>query len=542
LPKIPTAEAGYPQLEKPSAEAIGVASRYIHQATGNLAQAAGGLADTIGNTVEKVQNAQDALDAVTFENNLKEKVDTIAESYKGRLDYENFGKDLEKDINSLGDLAPKSASPRLNVAVQRAIGNQGNTLRDMITNKKYTVMEGLGKVEALRLEDTNIEKYGLASTDEERNLIKTQNELQMRTIQKSNLVNPLWVEERLLNWEDKAKKQLISNEDAIADQAIRIDAKGTFQRLNEDKTYLPHLPVKVREDKLDRAMRQIRQNDEDKRREEADAERDKKRKQEDMETTIALRQVQGFPVNDLIENGVASGTVDAGIIHRSMSFQNSLNNSVSDDDPDTKNKFVRGLYGPILTTSQQDLDNALINKKLSSKTYQEFTAHRFTRTEEIRKEFKSDQQKSVDRTFSHGEKALGLSFTMEGPGSAIIDREAKTLHADALREYYGLVYDPKNPMDADEALDKVQNRYLKTLDGIKDRESKKIRNSLVIPNKETSSVRDMGIWLSNNESTMPKATFDANVRLLRSIEFLESVQRKVPETTTKEKKKYGVTR
>jgi len=211
-----------------------------------------------------------------------------------------------------------------------------------------------------------------------------------------------------------------------------------------------------------------------------------------------------------------------------------------EEDQTLKSKLVAGLYGSKITVSEMDLNRALETKKINIKTYKEYLAHRTSRVESLETKEKS----SLDRAFEHNEKVLGMKFTMEGPGAAIIDREAKSLHAEALREYYGLVHDPKNPMEPDQAFDKVWNRYEQVLEGVKDRESKKLRKALVIPNKKTSSLQDMGIWLTANEKNMPKATFETQIRMLRSIDYLERSQQKTKELKSTqpqiEKGKYPV--
>jgi hypothetical protein len=254
--------------------------------------------------------------------------------------------------------------------------------------------------------------------------------------------------------------------------------------------------------------------------------------------------MNGQDISEILKVGKANGIVDHEVVTGAISFQKSWNESINkkerEENPTVKNDFTLGLYGSKITKSESDLKRSLESGDINSQTYKEYLAHRTSRVESLETKEKS----SLDRAFEHNEKVLGMKFTMEGPGAAIIDREAKSLHAEALREYYGLVHDPKNPMEPDQAFDKVWNRYEQVLEGVKDRESKKLRKALVIPNKKTSSLQDMGIWLTANEKNMPKATFETQIRMLRSIDYLERSQQKTKELKSTqpqiEKGKYPV--
>ncbi len=96
---------------------------------------------------ERERIASDALQAIELDNTLKNESLGIADKFKDRVDYENFDKDIENEINSLrGRISPKEASPALNLAFEKTFNQESFHLKTTVKAKKYDVMNQRGKI------------------------------------------------------------------------------------------------------------------------------------------------------------------------------------------------------------------------------------------------------------------------------------------------------------------------------------------------------------------------------------------------------------
>ncbi|MFA5904885.1 MAG: hypothetical protein WC836_13195 [Desulfobacula sp.] len=238
---------------------------------------------------EKEALAHDTIEATKLEYALKNKGLEIAESYNGRSDYNKFEDDLNKQLSELQTLLPKNASKRLQAVFQKAYEQEAFHLNSAIKTKKWNIMDEQGRIAFGNIYNQALDDYSKAQTPEEKEIIK--NELMMKgeTLKIYNAVNPVWMEGQLSSFDGKAKQFAIDAADVYADKAIE-DNPAQAELDLADSNYLPDLPVKIRQDKIEkaRAAAKVQQNEFETKRKEAD-----KLVHDEYEKAIGLEYSQG---------------------------------------------------------------------------------------------------------------------------------------------------------------------------------------------------------------------------------------------------------
>lgn len=202
---------------------------------------------------ERERIASDALEAVMIENTLRKETDNIAEKFQTRTDYQNFDTDLQKEIGDLrGRLAPRTASKELNLSFERAFNQHSFSLSHAIRAKKYTIMEELGRVAFEEIYDQTVKDYNDEIDPNRKEIIKSELEIKGNLLSDRYVLNKLWVKERLRAFDKVAEKIGVDTADVTADKLIMADPAQAFISLSDTK-FLPALPQKVRQDKIEKA-------------------------------------------------------------------------------------------------------------------------------------------------------------------------------------------------------------------------------------------------------------------------------------------------
>ena len=202
---------------------------------------------------ENERIAQETLYAVKLDNNLRKKFSELEESFLSRTDYENFDRDREQQINEIkSEFKPQSASNAVNISFERSFNQNASRAYDNITARKYKVLEEQGRIEIGQSVDNAATEYASASDEITKKIIAKRTELEIRRAIESNLVNPVWGENQIRSIETLFKQKEVDLADVAADQAIMANPAEARIKL-KDKNYLPDLPPKVRQDKLEKA-------------------------------------------------------------------------------------------------------------------------------------------------------------------------------------------------------------------------------------------------------------------------------------------------
>lgn len=213
---------------------------------------------SIQNEYEAEKRAKDTLDAITLENTMRDKVGKTAEKYANRIDYENFDKDIQKDIQSLKEeIAPKNPDRNLQIAFENAFGHYSGSLQNAVRSRKFTVMSDLGKIEAEKVYNADVLDYATETDPEQKKIIKSNLETKMTEASKNFLLDPIWVKEKLLNFDGIAKQTENNLDDVAADKAIMNNPIQARLDLEEHKNY-PSLLPKQRQDKIEKANAAIK--------------------------------------------------------------------------------------------------------------------------------------------------------------------------------------------------------------------------------------------------------------------------------------------
>jgi len=202
---------------------------------------------------ERERIASDALQAVELDNALKNESLAIADKFKGRVDYENFDKDIENEINSLKQrVSPKEPSQPLNLVFEKGFNQEAFHLRTTIKAKKYDVMNQRGKIAFGQILDRAYQDYADTDDPTKREIIKNELEIQGEILRGKHLIDPIWIDEKLRTFEKSAKTVASDLADVKADKAIMANPGQAYINLQDSK-YLPDLLPKQRQDKIEKA-------------------------------------------------------------------------------------------------------------------------------------------------------------------------------------------------------------------------------------------------------------------------------------------------
>lgn len=225
----------------------------LSQAGENVERLGLHAANVFGRINEQERIASDALQALELEINLKKETEKIAESFRDRIDYENFDKDVDNQILSLKErLSPKEPSQALNLAFEKSFNQQAFHLNSTIKAKKYDVMNQRGKIAFGAILDQAYQDYSDTNDPVKREIIKNQLEIQGEILRGKHAIDPLWIDQKLSAFEKDAKKVASDLADVKADKAIMANPGQAYINLQDSK-YLPDLLPKQRQDKIEKA-------------------------------------------------------------------------------------------------------------------------------------------------------------------------------------------------------------------------------------------------------------------------------------------------
>jgi hypothetical protein len=226
---------------------------------------------------------------------------------------------------------------------------------------------------------------------------------------------------------------------------------------------------------------------------------------------LARKEFAGGNITNDVLDAVDKGLLDRTGLSEIMEFNKALSEGRDiDDDPAAKSRLALGIFGPEITTTQHDLNEAAANHVIGTKTFEKYT-----------NDLTERQDKKTGKDFSQAEKELNLLFETEPAFSAKFDRGAKVLHAEAMEELYGLVYG-KDKMPVDKAFDIVKDKYVRSLNVNLSSEKKDLLKALVIPGKEKASIDDMKKWLLANKENMAHASFIQQAKMLKDLDWIEN--------------------
>lgn len=261
---------------------------------------------------EKEDLAHDTIEATKLESALKTSQLEIAQTLEGRTDYQNFEPEIEKKLEDLkSSLSPKGASQRLSLAFERSYQTSAFHLQTVAKTKKWQAMEIEGKIAFGDIIQQSFEDWKNA-TPEERKIIETETRLKGQALAKNNAVDLLWVEEALDKYEEKAQQYTIDAVDVAVDQDIMKDPIAARLKL-EDSTYQPDLPIKIRQDKKEKAEVAIRVKEQELERKEKKAKEEAANKIEsdvtdnilkgDLSTALGILKSKDAKVIDEVRSG-----------------------------------------------------------------------------------------------------------------------------------------------------------------------------------------------------------------------------------------------
>jgi len=248
--RLPPGTAGGVPMSPGAAAAVPQAIAGVGQQIERSALYAGRVFEQIA---EKEALAADTIESGRLETLIKNKSLEVSEGYMTRTDYQNFDKSLEDTLKKLKDeISPTDASPRLQAAFEKAFETQSYSLRHTIKAKKYDVMEKQGKIVFGDIYQQALNDWANEGDQEKKDMIKRELFMKGQTLQVNNAVDPLWIEGMLDKFDEAAKATAINQADVIADKLIENNPAGAADILR-DKEFLPALPEKVRQDKVEKA-------------------------------------------------------------------------------------------------------------------------------------------------------------------------------------------------------------------------------------------------------------------------------------------------
>lgn len=223
------------------------AGAYARADAGNMAvDLAGHVARQEAILKEREQAAQDTLTAIELDSKMGQAAAKIKESFLSRTDSENFDQDAQAQIQAMKDeFAPKNASQELTQAFARSFGRYSQGLADTVSTMKYRVMEERGRNAIGQFVDNAADEYAGTDDPAEKEIIKKGAEMRIREAINKNLVNPVWGENQIREFERYAKAKEGDAAEATAIDRMGKDPAQLAMDLKDPK-YLPGLTDKSR--------------------------------------------------------------------------------------------------------------------------------------------------------------------------------------------------------------------------------------------------------------------------------------------------------
>ncbi len=233
MPKIPKFESN--QILQSSPMSPGAAAApftALAQGGEELQRTAAWAGNIFEQIEEKERDAIRAVKASQLENDLKDDLLDVSESYKNRMDYENFESDADKAIVVIREKYKPLVGddPKLANAFEIALGNQGSDLKRVAKAKKLQVVTDIGLGEFEKSYNAALHDYAIAQTPEEKEMIRNKIEIQAEQMELYRIMTPKQKEEKVNSFAQRAQE-------VEARQAMFIDPETAATKLQDPKNY-----------------------------------------------------------------------------------------------------------------------------------------------------------------------------------------------------------------------------------------------------------------------------------------------------------------
>lgn len=179
----------------------------------------------VGYLEEQEKKAERAVKANKIENDLKQDMDKLAESYYSRTDFENFEPDAEKSLSGLREkYRPMAGGDRpLGFAVEKAIDDQSTSLMKVVRDKKRQVLTETGLGEFQRSYNNDIQSYISEPDPDGKALIKKKLEMKAWTLVDSHIMTFAQAETAIQKFGEDTGKAYIASlwNSGQADRAVK---------------------------------------------------------------------------------------------------------------------------------------------------------------------------------------------------------------------------------------------------------------------------------------------------------------------------------
>ena len=198
---------------------------------GNAGRAVTGLAEDISRQQAELrrsaQNAEDALAAIEYSNNVQKDIRELSGLFENDDDPFTIEKRASDQVKAISDkYAPKNPSDQLNLKTKAIFNQEYNNFLNGIQTKKYKLLDSKGKEAYLKAEKTAIENYSLTNDPVERGRIKKGLEGIKNDLSQAS--DPLWLEKQFIGFD------ILANEATVKTEA-RLDPVGTLKKLEDGK-------------------------------------------------------------------------------------------------------------------------------------------------------------------------------------------------------------------------------------------------------------------------------------------------------------------
>lgn len=173
------------------------------------------------------QNAQRHVEALTFGHDLKNDVDTIAESYKGRTDYQKFEEDGQSALDALkAKYDGAITDPVVKRVFLPTFLQESYNLQKTIRDKKNEVLTEAGKGQWIIERDQALNNWVNAGTPEEKQVVADQFELTTQALVVGRILKPAEAENAIKTFKNHAAE-------AYFRELVNTDATRAFTELSD---------------------------------------------------------------------------------------------------------------------------------------------------------------------------------------------------------------------------------------------------------------------------------------------------------------------
>lgn len=209
--------------------------------------------------IKAERRAEEANIAGKIKIGLENDKDALLETWKQSEDYQNSEKSVDEWVKNarekyepMSKLKDGGESETLAQGIDLYISHTTNDLKKVARDRYREGLTRETKANWLTQKDFYIRDYANATTPEEKIIVRNNMEIEARELGRRMILWPEEVEKEIKDFDKNIDKIVADLDDVKADRAIRFNPGKAFVDLHDSK-YLPNLPLKVREDKIDKA-------------------------------------------------------------------------------------------------------------------------------------------------------------------------------------------------------------------------------------------------------------------------------------------------